>query len=138
MENQELMQRTQEMAGHAEQLEQHCQFLDQQITEMENFHSNFENLDFQPKTKMLSSLGKGVFIETQLESNNIFVEVGAGVIIKKKPEEVSLVLEHQINALKQSREYFGEQLSLISTQLEKMMHDLDNRMNISSRWLHPK
>lgn len=133
MENQELMEQTSEMAQQAEQLEQHCQFLDQQIVEMDSFKSNLEKMDFQPKSKMLSSLGKGVFLETSLDSKDLFVEVGAGIILKKSPEEVISVVKHQIQALKQSREYFGEQLASITQNLEAMMSDLDGRMNSSQK-----
>lgn len=128
MNKQELMMEVQEMARQTEQIEQHCEFLDQQINELAKFKDNLDKFDAKPKDSMLASLGKGVFMETELKSNSLFVEVGAGVLVRKTPKEVSDILSGQIGSLRESRLYFGEQFDGFRRELEIKMRSLEREM----------
>jgi len=133
MNQQEAMMDVQEIARQAEQIEQHCGFLDQQAEELEKFKLNLDGFNGEIGSKMMSSFGKGVFIETELKSNNLLVEVGAGIIVRKDKEEVLGILAHQINSLKVSRAYFGEQFEILTSELQKKMSLLDNSMQSASK-----
>ena len=129
MNQQEMMMEMQDMAKQAEQIEQHCQFLEQQAGELEKFKKNLDDFDPRIGGKLLSSFGKGVFMETELKADKLLVEVGAGVLVRKTPQEVSEILNVQIKALLESREYFRQQFDLYSMELQKKMSVLEKELN---------
>lgn len=128
MEKNELMMEVQDLARQAEQIEQHVQFLDQQAEELMKFKINLDNFEGKVGSKLISSFGKGVFMETELKSNILFVEVGSGILVKKDKNEVSSILDQQIKVLRQSRNYFGEQFQVYTAELQKKMNSLENEM----------
>lgn len=128
MNQQEMMMEVQEMAQQAERIEQHVGFLGQQIEELEKFKSNLNRFDAKPGNKMLASFGKGVFMESELKSDKLFVEVGAGILVRKEAGEVSSILEQQIQSIITSREYFKQQFDMYTNELQNRMNTIDTEM----------
>lgn len=114
-----------QLENYLSNLEQNHEFLTNQIIELEQFSKNLQFLSKTSEKEMLSSLGKGVYLPAQITSKNLLVEVGAGVVIQKSPEELQKVIESQLKKLTESKIQLGAQLESYTEQLRKIMHELE-------------
>ena len=122
-----------ELAFKAAFLEKQCQEfsatidnVNAKLFELDEFN---KNLDFFAKTnnkEMLSSLGNGVYLKTELASKELFVNAGAGVVIKKSPEETQGIVGSQIAELHETRTRLVGQLELYSHLLQQTVFELES------------
>lgn len=106
----------------AHQLEENLQLVDAQITELEEFNRNLKTLRDSKEKEMLSQLGKRVYIKTKIENKEkLFVEVGAGVVVKKTPEETMKIVSNQISRLQEAKVQILSQLNFYHTQLQEFL-----------------
>jgi len=96
------------------------------MTEMENFEKSLSALEKTGEKEMLSSLGKGVYVETELKGKGLFVEVGAGVIVKKTPEETRKIIESQIVKLKEAQSQLQVQLEMFHKEFQSMVSEIES------------
>ena len=113
------IERIASVEGEARLLEENLQLLDNQIAELNEFK---KSLDFIMKSKdkeMLSPIGKRVYVKTSIEDKEkLFVEVGAGVIVKKSPSETLEIVKEQISRLQEARMQISMQLEEYRGELE--------------------
>ncbi len=111
----------------ARQLEENLQLIDGQIAELESFE---ETLNFFIKSKdkeMLSSLGRRVYVRTNIEERDkLFVEVGSGVIVKKSPGDTIKIAKEQIERLRQARNEILSRLNEYNGQLQQIIDLIRN------------
>ena len=120
----------------ASELEENLSYIDKEIGELQRLD---ENLDFLSKTKetsSISSLGKGIHVKTNLDNKDLFVEVGSGVVVKKKPEKARIIIQNQIKKLVEARLHLLGQLEIYHKTLESIMHDLEKQDNASREHTH--
>ena len=112
-----------EIEREARQLEENLQLFDNQIYELEEF---MKNLDFIAKSKekeALSTIGKRVYLKTKIEdSSKLFVDIGAGVVLQKTPEETLRIVREQISGLQGARKQLASQLEMYYKELEDFIN----------------
>lgn len=109
----------------ARELEGHLEIVSSQIIELEDFIGTIEALISSKERDILASLGKRVFIKTQAHDfDELFVEVGAGVIVKKTPKETADIIKEQIKRLKEVRIEISGQLQTHHMELEGFMNKI--------------
>lgn len=102
-------------------------YLDAQINELMHFHMALGTLDSSSGKEILASLGKGVYAPSVLASNELFVEVGSGIVLKKMPAEVQEILEKQISNIRNSRILFEQELDKKIEELHRAMQELERQ-----------
>lgn len=106
----------------ARRLEENLQLVDNQILELEEFRKSFEFLIKSKNNEILASLGRGVFIKSEIkDKEKLFVEVGAGVVVMKTPEETLEIVKEQISRLQEARIQIASQLKVYSKQLQEFL-----------------
>ena len=76
--------------------------------------------------EILASLGRGVYIKGKIEDNKkLFVEVGAGVVLKKTPFETRNIIEEQIRRFEEARMQLLGQLHLYKEEFGKMVKEIN-------------
>jgi len=123
--DQKLLEEAIELESYGSALEQHEQFLSNQIEELKKFSDSANSLFSSKENKILAAVGKGVYIPAQITSDKIFVEVGAGVVVKKTYSELQEVIKEQLAKLIESQRSIEMQLQLITQQLQKTMAELE-------------
>ena len=112
-----------EIEREARQLEENLQLFDNQIYELEEF---MKNLDFIAKSKekeALSTIGKRVYLKTKIEdSSKLFVDIGAGVVLQKTPEETLRIVREQISGLQGAKKQLASQLEMYYKELEDFIN----------------
>jgi len=120
MENHSLDEESkQELAFKASLIEQHMQelaerleYISHQLSELEGFSKNMEFMKDAKSKEMFASLGRGIYAKSSLEDNNLFVNVGAGIIVKKTPEETLKIIEQQIKNFHEAKVSLMAQLEI--------------------------
>ena len=125
----ELIQTASALHQQSQELEEKLGFIQNQISELEEFTNSLNSIISTKETSMLSSLGKCVFVKTNLEEKKLFVEVGSGIVVRKTPEETKEVIQNQIKRLLQLKVQLSSQLDSLQSQLRIMIEQIENSQN---------
>jgi prefoldin alpha subunit len=123
--NIELLQKAQMMQRQSEEAERGLQVIDEQINELEKFNDNLDFLDKSEEKEILANLGKGVFIKSDIKDKKLFVEVGAGIIVRKSAIETRDVIEKQIKKFKEARIQILGQLEEFRGEFGRMVEEIE-------------
>lgn len=111
----------------SQEVEQQLNFVVQQINELEVFSKNLEDLQNQKEKEILASLGKGVYVKAKRNGEEkIFVEVGAGVVLKKSILETREIIEGQIKKFKNARIQLSQQLEGYASDFNEMLNQVNS------------
>ena len=82
------------------QLQQQLHTLDHQVNELTNLSLDLESTKGQKNAKTFSSLGGGIFIESEVkESKSVLLSVGSNILIKKPKEGAVELVKKQLDQL---------------------------------------
>jgi prefoldin alpha subunit len=123
--NIELLQKAQMMQRQSEEAERGLQVIDEQINELEKFNDNLDFLDKSKEKQILANLGKGVFVKSDIKDKKLFVEVGAGIIVRKSAIETRGVIEKQIKKFKEARIQILGQLEEFRGEFGRMVEEIE-------------
>ena len=84
------------------QIQQQLSILDQQLFELQRLNENIEEISkVNLNSDILTPLGAGVFIKTQLKENQeVFMNVGSNVITKKTIAESKKIIDEELQKIK--------------------------------------
>ncbi len=122
--NQEEMIELQMIQQEAEHIEERIQVINQQIQELIEVKRSLNEINLKnTPVKNLFNIGKGIFIESETVSKQVFVNIGAGVIVKRDIMEAILIIDNQIKKLNQGKDYFFQKILEIQEEAEKILKD---------------
>lgn len=124
-DRQELLMRASFIKQQSDEVEQHLEFVNKQISELDEFSRGISFLIDSQEKSSLSPLGKGVYLKTSIETKKLFVEVGSGVVVRKTPEEAKKVIESQIRKFKEMQVQLSGQLEIYHHALAKSLEELE-------------
>ncbi|MEM4271601.1 MAG: prefoldin subunit alpha [Candidatus Pacearchaeota archaeon] len=125
MEN-ELALRASLIQRQAEEINESISYISSQIIELEEFKNNLKFFDETKNTQMLSSLGKGVYAKTNLEDKKLIVSVGAGILVKKTPEEAQKTIDAQVKNLHEAKAHLMGQLEICNSSIRKIIAEIQS------------
>ena len=124
--DQEILQRAMQLRQESEYAEQQLQFVVQQIGELQDFEKGLEFLERSKEKEILAPLGKGVYVKAdRKEEGKIFVEVGAGIVLKKTPAEARETIKGQIKRFQEARIQLNHQLHEHALEFQKMLAQVE-------------
>lgn len=106
--------------------DENIQFVDSQISELEEFRDGVKTLQNSKESEIFSSFGKGVYVKSKLQNKDLFVDVGAGVVMKKTPEETLKIIEDQLNRLRNARMQLLSEIDSSRTKLLSIINKLES------------
>ena len=110
----------------SQELLQRALQLKEQIKELTDFNSNLEVLGENEEREMLANIGRGVHMKVSQEKDEkLFVEVGAGVVVKKTPEEATKIVEKQIQKFQEAKLHLTSQLHEHAEEFRKMLKEVE-------------
>ncbi|MBI2445255.1 prefoldin subunit alpha [Candidatus Micrarchaeota archaeon] len=115
------------MRNQAQQLENQMQLVQKVLADIENTRQSLAVTD-QLQTGTMLPLGSGVFAKAKAENTGVvLLDVGASVLVEKKPEETAKILEQRKAALEKNMaelsaafERVANQINQLTAQAEKM------------------
>ena len=117
----ELIMQMEEIQGRAVGYDEQMKIVDTQLSELENFRKNIEDIENNPNKEILASIGKGVFMPAEITDRSLFVEVGVGVFVKKSLEDTKKVAEDQLRKLGEMRMYLGSEINMINSEMQELI-----------------
>ncbi|MAG26681.1 hypothetical protein CMI47_14160 [Candidatus Pacearchaeota archaeon] len=129
----ETIQQASALHQQSQEIEEKAQFVENQILELEQFILSLDEIINTKEKSMISSLGKGVHLKTQLESKDLLVEVGSGVVVKKTPEDTKKVIESQIKKLKELKIQLTSQLEETHQHLQGLIAEIEKSQKEASK-----
>jgi len=109
----------------SEQIEQKLGLIGQQLHELRKFKSELEEIIKDDKKEILAPLGKGIFLKSTIIEDKLFVDVGAGVLVKKTPEDTQKIVEVQITRLDELADSTNEEFEKINLKLTSLMSEIE-------------
>ena len=110
----------------SEEIERNLQFVNEQVAELEGFEKGLEFLQNEEEKEILAPLGKGVFVKVEKrKSEKLFVDVGAGVLVRKTPEETRKVILEQMRKFKEAKIQLTTELEGFAAQFREMMEEVE-------------
>ena len=107
------------MEQEAEKLREQINLIEQQILEFNILAESLQKIENSKSKEILSNLGKGVFLKTEIKDSELFVNIGSNVVLKKKPKEAIEIINKQITQLEEMRK-------IMLNDIEKMNENLQN------------
>jgi len=128
--SQELMFKASMLERHLQELNQRIDYISQQLVEMEEFEKNLKFLKNSKGKGMFSSVGRGVYTKSDSTSNELFVNVGAGVVVKKTPEETAEIVKTQIKSFYEAKNSLMAQLEAYNGMMRETVSALDKAKKV--------
>ena len=123
--DEEIILRISKIEERARELEENIQLIDNQLNELEIFKYTLESVIKSKEKEILSSLGKRVYLKAKIEDKeSLFVEVGAGVIVRKTPEETLKITKGQIQRLQEARTEIFLRLQSYHVELQDFINSI--------------
>lgn len=120
--NQEIIQVLTQMNQQHEALQEQLGVVEQQILELQHFRQEISMLESKKDSSILAPLGKSVFAQVQISSDNkVFVDVGAGYFVQKTLGEAKEVVEDQTKKFHGFKAQISAELANLTSQLEAML-----------------
>lgn len=126
----ELIYKAQAVQKEIEEMEEHAGLIDQELVELQQFKIDLGTLEKTSQPLLLSSLGKGVFMKTEAVEKELFVEVGAGIIVKKSSAETQAVIENQIKKISEARLHTLSKLELYHQALQQLIASIQEQQRV--------
>jgi len=127
---QELLQRAMALKEQSEEIEKQLDFVNEQIKDLEQFSENLSLLGEEKESEMLANVGRGVHVKVERKKDEkLFVEVGAGVIVKKTPEESVKIIKGQIGKFQEAKLQLTSQLHGHAEEFRKMLKEVERIKN---------
>jgi len=120
--DQEILQKAMMLRGQSEEIEKQIGFVSEQVQEMEIFLEGLNELAGSDKEEILANLGRGVYVKAnRLKEEKLFVEVGAGIMVRKTPAEAKGVVEGQLKKFKEAEVQLKGQLEQYADEFREML-----------------
>ncbi len=112
------------------QINQELSLLDSQLIEVKRVEENLEDLkEVKLNTELLTSLGPGIFIKTNLKDNKeILVNIGVDVVIKKDIDSAMDYVKKQGDKIESVIKEIEQELNRININGEKLQEELNTLM----------
>lgn len=126
--DQELLLRASFLEQQSKELHENLELLDSQIQELSDFSLSLDFLINSDKKEVLSNLGKGVYLSTNISDKKLFVQVGSGIVVRKTPEDTKKIIESQLLRLQEARFQLISQIEIYNSSLRETISNIEKSM----------
>ncbi len=107
-------------------IDTHVQAIDEQLVEIESIKASIEEFrSVAAGQRLLFPLSQGIFAKAALvEPRKLYINVGAGIVVDKTPEEASKLLTTQQDSLSKNREILLQQMEKLITLAKSFEKEL--------------
>ena len=125
--DQELLWRLEQSHQKLKDLEEKLSIVVQQIIELENFGESLEEIKTNEGKEILASLGKGVFVKSEIKDKKLFIDVGSGTLIRKDLGETQKVLRDQVSKLENMKVELESGMETLNQEVSTLIGQIENK-----------
>lgn len=115
--NEELLYKISLLEQEAKKLEENIKSINTQVQEFESIKSSLFGLD----KELLAGLGKGIYFKSQALENDLLVNIGCNILVKKSREETSKLIDNQIKELEQLKLKLLEHIENLNKEMGNLI-----------------
>ena len=78
----ELLMNLEKASQQSREIEEKLKVVEQQVAELESFRVSLDALKNSDEKEILASLGRGVFVKSDIKDEKFFVDVGSGIFVE--------------------------------------------------------
>lgn len=108
----------------AEERKQHIETVGKQLEDMTHLKNCLEALENEKNKEILANLGRGVFLNSKVNDNKVFVNVGSKVLVRKTFKEAVEIIDRQISGLSELKASLSEGIDKINHELYHLLEDI--------------
>ncbi len=106
------------------QIHQQIEIISRNISELGIIKNDLDEIKKSKDSETLSPIGKGIFVKTKIISEELVVDVGQGILLKKDIDSTKKLIGEQINKLKKSQEELEEMLKQIEKEFSSIFLEM--------------
>ena len=118
MQNQEYLMKLSILQEEAKRLEEQINIVNNQLGEFEMLKMSLNNLN---GGEILAGLGKGLYVKSEIKEKELFVNVGAGIVVKKSKDETEKIINRQIIQMAELKDVLLHEIEKINMQMKYLV-----------------
>ena len=119
----------------ANQLSEQLKLIELNVQEMDELKlslDEIDNLDDNNK-KILTNLGRKIYLPVTINDNNLIVEVGKDNFVKKSISETKKIINDQIERLNDAKYQIIGMLNNLQTKMDNLISEIEGEQNQSNK-----
>jgi prefoldin alpha subunit len=125
-EQQELIYKFSMYERQIREMQQQIEAIEKGIADLDVLNTGLEELKGSVGKEIYAQLGKGIFINAKINSENLNVDIGNGNFVKKSIPETQKLIGEQTKKLEMIKKELEQSLIEIEEELTGMMSELEN------------
>ena len=109
------------------QMQQRINMINQQVLQLKDIVSNLEEFKKAKKdSKLMFSVGPGVYAEGELKEDNLIVNVGSNILVKKSVPDTIEIIKEQVKELENVLEQDEKNYNMLCMKLQNTQSEIAN------------
>ena len=114
---QELAMQFQMFEQQIRMIQEQQQAVEQAIVDLSSLNFELDELVGKKDEEILSPIGRGIYANAKLTSEELLVDIGNKNFVKKTIPETKVIIKNQIKKLEKAKEELNKELEKINTEL---------------------
>ncbi|GIU68433.1 MAG: hypothetical protein KatS3mg001_283 [Candidatus Pacearchaeota archaeon] len=107
-------------------LQQQLQSIHENILELNSLILALNEIKKSKEKEILASLGRGIFINAKITSEDVLVDVGDKKFVKKDIEETKNLIKEQLNKLDEIKEEIESNIETLEREISNLIREAEN------------
>lgn len=130
MENQqEMIMKFGAFEEQIKQIQEQMNAVEQGILELKNLHFGLDDLKEKEGKEIFASIGRGIFVRANISSQDLLVDIGNQIFVKKTIDSTKETIESQIEKLKEAKEELKKMGENINQEMTQLFMEFQNSKN---------
>ena len=99
-------------------IEEQTGMVNGQLIEFQQILDGLEKIEKNNEKEILTGLGKGIYVKSEIKEKELFVNIGNGVVLKKTNKETREIIKKQIMQLDEVKQHLLNEIEKINLQLK--------------------
>jgi prefoldin alpha subunit len=125
-EQQELIYKFSMYERQMRETQQQIEAIERGMTDLESLNSGLNELKGSVGKEIYAQLGKGIFVNAKINSEDLNIDIGDGNFVKKSIPETQKLIGEQTKKLAEIKKELEQSLRDIEEELRGMMKELEN------------
>jgi len=110
-------------------LHEQLQAIEQGIYDLNKINEGLDELIGKTGSEIISSIGRGIYTQTKLSSEELIFDIGGGNFVKKNIPEAKKTITEQVKKLGEIREELNKEMESINEELTKVFLESQKKIN---------
>ncbi len=128
--NHQLIMRAQHYYEQSQQAEEQLVQVQEQLRHLGEFQKSLTLFEKPAHKEIFAALGRGIFFPAEIKGNEMLVDVGAGVFVKKTVAQAHILVEKQIKRLHELKQTLQSLIDSLTVELESLARELEKMRHV--------